>query len=294
MTDAVGIDVGGSFVKAVRRAGSGAVEARRQQPTPQSIQPLLELVEDMASGLGLGLPVGVGLAALVDHRRRTLVWGPHVPGEQVEIGHRLEQRLGVPVVVDNDANYAALAESRQGAGVGKHSLIMLTLGTGIGMGIVVDGHVLRGRRHAGEVGHITVDPGGDECPCGRRGCWETKVSGRRIAADAVAVLGPGNGAVELVEAARRGDSRAASRLGDAADWLARGVEALVLTLDPELVVVGGAAAAAGDLLLRPVRRRLDQTEGAGHRASTTVVAGILGSDAGAIGAAIAAAEETDR
>lgn len=175
--------------------------------------------------------------------------------------------------------------------MGVGSVVLLTLGTGIGMGIVVDGRVYHGRAHAGEVGHITVEPGGLRCECGRRGCWETNVSGRRLDADAVAILGEGSVAADLVVAARQGHGPASTALAKAASWLAAGVEMVALALDPELVVVGGAAAQAGDLLLGPVRQRLAHTEGAGHRAPARVEAVVLGAEAGAVGAALLAADD---
>jgi glucokinase len=290
MTGTVGIDVGGSFVKAVLRRPDGFVERRARARTGATVAENIEVITALASELGPSSAVGVALAGLVDHRRGVLVWAPHLPGEEVPVADLLRRRLGVKVVVDNDANMAAVAEHRQGAAVGAASMVMLTLGTGIGMGLVVDGALVHGRAHAGEVGHITVDADGEKCPCGRYGCWETKVSGRRLDADAVEVLGEGRSAADLVAAARRGHPQAVERLAAAAGWLARGVEVIVLALDPEMVVVGGAAAQAGDLLLEPVRKRLAVTEGAAHRTPAVVTAGILGPDAGAVGAAIAAAE----
>ena len=189
------------------------------------------------------------------------------------------------------ANLAALAEQRQGAGVHAGALVMLTLGTGIGMGVVLGGRIYRGRGFAGEVGHVTAVADGAACACGRRGCWETLVSGSRLEEDARLVLGESATAADLVAAARQGDAAAIGRLEAAGSWLGWGIEMLVLVLDPDLVVIGGAAAEAGDLLLEPARRRLAATEGAAHRAGTPLVAGILGPDAGAIGAALAAAEE---
>lgn len=293
MTASVGVDVGGSFVKAVRRGADGAIEERLRRPTPPSSGAMIDLIADVAGSADPGMPVGVGLAGLVDHDRGVLVWAPHLPGEEVEVGRVLSERLDRSVFVDNDANCAAVAEQRQGAARDATEVLMLTLGTGIGMGLLVDGRIQRGRGHAGEAGHMTVDPGGDACACGRVGCWETKVSGARLAEDAAAVLGPGEGASRLIEAARSGHPAAAEAVGEAANWLAVGIESLVLALDPEVVVVGGAVAGeSDDLLLEPVRRRLAGTEGAGHRSPLPLRASILGADSGAIGAAICASEET--
>lgn len=292
MTASVGVDVGGSFVKVVRRGPDGSIEERRRRPTPASSGEMIDLVAELAASAGPG-PVGVGLAGLVDHHRGVLVWAPHLPGEDVEVRHMLSERLERRVFVDNDANCAAVGEQRQGAARGAREVMMITLGTGIGMGLLVGGRVHRGRGHAGEVGHMTMDPVGEKCACGRLGCWETKVSGARLAADAVSVLGPGKEASDLIEAARSDHPAAVDAVAEAANWLAVGIEALILALDPEVVVVGGAVTEeSGDLLLEPVRRRLAGTEGAGHRSPPPVRAGILGADSGAIGAAICAVEET--
>lgn len=290
MTATVGVDVGGTFIKAVRRAGDGNIDRHLRRPTPRTAEGILDEVAETASTLGEGLAIGVGLAGLVDHDRGTLVWAPHLPGEGVEVA-ALSERLGAAVVVDNDANCAAVAEHRQGAARGADHVVMLTVGTGIGMGLVIDGHIHRGRAHAGEAGHMTVDPDGARCACGRRGCWETKVSGLRLDGTALELLGEGTSAADLIDAARAGHPPAKAAVEEAGSWLGVGIETLVLALDPDVVVVGGAAAQA-DLLLEPARRRLMRTEGAGHRAPPPVRAGILGPDAGAVGAAICASEET--
>jgi glucokinase len=285
MKAAVGIDIGGSNVKAVRLR-EGEIEERAVRSTPTTFAAILEVASDMATGLGSGLPLGVGLAGLVDHRSGVLVWAPHLPGEEVAVSAPLGERLGVDVTVDNDANLASYGEHVAGGGRG--TTLTVTVGTGIGMGVVVDGEIFHGRAHAGEVGHVTVEPNGAPCPCGRRGCWETLVSGRRLTSDAVAVLGAGSDVSDLVSAAIEGHPAAAARLAGAGRWLAWGIEGLVLAFDPDEVVLGGGVAAAGDYLLDPVRRRLAATEGAGRRRSTTVRVGILGPYAGAIGAAMAA------
>lgn len=291
MTATVGIDVGGGTIKGVRRSATGATEDRHQEPTPATPVEILDAVAGLARRLGAGLPLGVGLAGLVDHREGSLVWAPHLPGESVAVARLLAERLGARPAVDNDANLAALAEHSALGGKGSGTTALITLGTGIGMGLVVDGKVFHGRRHAGEVGHVTVRSDGRLCACGRHGCWETEVSGRRLDADAVEVLGMGKSAPHLVAAAREGNPDAAARLRDAATWLALGVEAMVLGLDPDVVVIGGAVSQAGEMLLEPIRRRLARTEGAAHRETTDVRAGILGPYAGALGAAMAAGSQ---
>jgi glucokinase len=286
---AVGVDVGGSFIKAVRREADGAVVRRASVGTPDSGAGIITTVLGLAEGMGPVEAVGVGMAGLVDHSAGRLVWGPHLPHAGLEVAGALTSRLGVPVVVDNDANLAALAESHVGAGAGYRDVVVVTLGTGIGVGICSDGEIRRGRGHAGEGGHLTVDAGSPRtCVCGRRGCWETLVSGRVLDELARALHGPDAAAADLVAAARSGDAGSIGALRDAGEVLGRGLEVIVLLLDPDVIVVGGAGAGAGDLLLDPARRWLRGTEGADHREPTPVLSGKLGADAGAIGAALAA------
>ncbi|CAN5805267.1 ROK family glucokinase [soil metagenome] len=285
---AVGLDVGGSFVKAVRLAADGTVEASEQCPTPTEPQVMIDELAGLATKLGSGLPVGVGLAGLVDVDAGILTWGPHLQGEGVAVGDALRGRLGVFVSVDNDANLALLAEVAMGSARGFAQVVMVTLGTGIGLGICLDSEVRRGAGNAGEAGHMTVDPFGEMCVCGRRGCWETQVSGRRFDEVAASMLGESSSASDLVAAALDGHSEAERYFHEAGCRLALGIETIVLLLDPEMVVVGGAAAGAGDLLLDPVRHRLGATEGAAHRRPARVAASELGPYAGAIGAAISA------
>jgi len=292
VTTSVGVDVGGTNIKAVVCDVGGRVLDRAEIPTPPRIEQILEAVAELSRRLGAERPLGLAMAGLVDHRAGVLRWAPHLPGVEVEVRELLTRRLGIPVTVENDANAAAVAEQRRGAGRGAQSLAMLTLGTGIGLGLIDDGRLIRGRAHAGEIGHVTVEPGGLPCPCGRSGCWETRVSGRALDEAARRIVRDSASAVDLVEAARAGDGPASQAVANAALWLAVGIEALALVFDPEVIVVGGAAAEAGDLLLGPARKRLQVTEGAAHRVPIRVEASILGRDAGAVGAAILAAEET--
>ena len=190
------------------------------------------------------------------------------------IRDRLEELLGLPVVVDNDANCAALAELTTGAAMGTRNAVVMTLGTGIGAGIIADGAVYRGGSFAGEAGHMTMIPDGDPCECGRRGCWETLVSGRRFGAgarrimkaDPSGILATIVGDAEpsgsyLGIAAAAGDVAARDAVVEAGRWLGRGVANLVAILDPEVVVVGGAAVAVGDVLLAAAREEARPVRG---------------------------------
>lgn len=248
--------------------------------------------------------IGLGAAGLVRWPEGCLVWGPNVAGREIPFRDLLASRFGLPTVVDNDANLAALAESRIGAARGHDHVLLVTLGTGIGGGIVIDGKIYRGQSFAGEVGHMTVDVGGPRCTCGQQGCWETFASGRRLdqmARDETAVEPTGLTArlagqraatgFHLTEAALQGDIHAGRALQEMGSWLGIGLANLVVILDPEIIVVGGGAARAGDILLDPARRSLlDALEGAVFRLPIPLVAAGLGEEAGMVGAGLAAAE----
>jgi glucokinase len=234
-----------------------------------------------------------------------------VAWRDLPLADRLREGFDLPVVVDNDGNAAAWGEHRFGAGRGASEMLMVTVGTGIGGGLVTGGRLFRGAHgFAAEIGHIIVEPNGPLCGCGNRGCWEQVASGRAIGrmgraagaehpesllvelagGDPASVHGP-----VVTEAARRGDPMAVEILSEVGRRLGEGIAGLVNVLDPELVVVGGGASQAGDLLLEPARRAFDASvEAVDHRPRVPLVAAALGNDAGAIGAAdLAAAAAVD-
>jgi glucokinase len=263
-------------------------QVRRPVDTTGWVQAAIDLATELMTSATKA--VGVGVAGLVRWPVGELTWAPHLTGTEVPVRALLEEAIGLPVLVDNDANCAALAEARIGAAIGARDAIVLTFGTGIGAGLIVEGQIYRGASFAGEAGHMTMVPDGDPCACGRRGCWETLVSGSRLDQEAVRLaLNPGvsGGGAGLVAAAEAGESRAQAALGEAGVWLGRGIANLVALLDPELVVVGGAAAGAGEWLLAPARQELAATlEGSPHRRPPRVVTAAAGPLAGAIGAAL--------
>jgi glucokinase len=284
----LGLDVGGSFLK-IAGLVDGQVHDLGRTPLPSS--GTLEMVAEEAERLvreHRASAVGVGLAGLVRWPDGRFVWGPHLRGADVPFRSILERRLGLPVVVDNDANLAALAEATLGAGRGRRVVLGVMIGTGIGAGLVVDGAIFRGAGFAGEVGHMTMVEDGAACACGMRGCWETVVSGSLLDRAAGQILGSHAGSRELVAAAESGDWQARAALKAAGRWLGTGVGNLVLMLDPEVVVIGGAVSAAGDWLLEPARRWITSNmSGTGHRPSVPLVASEFGVLAGAVGAALA-------
>jgi glucokinase len=284
----LGLDVGGSFLKiAGIEAGQVLDLGRRPLPAVGALDLVAAEAEQLV-GRYRPTAVGVGLAGLVRHPEGRFVWGPHLAGRDVPFRSSLEARLSCPVVVDNDANLAALAESTLGAGRGYDPVLTVVLGTGIGAGLVVGGAIYRGAGFAGEVGHMAMVGAGEPCACGLAGCWETVVSGGQLDRVAEEMLGTDARAPDLVALAGTGDRRAVEAVEAAGEWLGRGVAALVMMLDPEVVVVAGAVSAAGDLLLEPARRSIvSAVPGHGRHRSVRLAQSEFGSLAGAVGAALA-------
>jgi len=178
----IAVDCGGTNLVYGRYESDGRGEPAGKRPTPRAAAAIPQAIaEAVAPLLVRGISaIGIGTAGLVDHATRTLVWSPHASGGGVALGAEVAVATGVPVVVDNDANLAALAEARLGAGVGYRMMLFVGLGTGIGGGLAIEGTVERGRGFLGEMGHLTLDPSGPLCACGRRGCWEALVSGTAL------------------------------------------------------------------------------------------------------------------
>jgi len=297
----VAIDCGGTNLSVAISPSPDSLEHLTTLPTPDDLTDLPGVV--IAHLREMDRPIsaiGMGVAGLVDHRTGTLAWMPHAAGANVPIAAEIRDSLGIAVVIDNDANLATLAEARSGAGHGSRMVLGVMLGTGIGSGLVIDGSIERGAGFLGEVGHIAIDPGGEPCPCGQVGCWETVVSGRALdaAARRVALADTGRNwpaiptGRDLVEAARAGHEGACTAVHRIGEAFGAGLATLVLTLDPDVIVVGGGPSAAGDLLLDSARSELSaRIPGPGHRSAPPVRVARFGSDAGLVGAAIIAREE---
>lgn len=277
----VGVDVGGTKTAVAVGDASGAVHARRRRPTDPTGDPaadLARIAEDVRAVLaeaGCTLAdvraVGVTAPGPLDAETGVVMLPPNLPGwRDVPVVARLEELLGVPVLLENDANAAALAEWRFGAGRGFRHLVYLTMSTGVGGGLVLDGRIYRGLLgSAGEIGHLPVEWEGEPCSCGQRGCLEAYTGGaawtRRLRAHArddgrVAELAGGRERitpVELVAAAREGDGWARAELARWCDYVARGITAVVMTLAPEAVLLGTIAVAAGEeLAFAPIRAQV--------------------------------------
>jgi glucokinase len=294
---AIGIDVGGTKILAGLVERDGTVVAVERRPTP------VESAEEFLGGLAGVVDalrddsvaiVGIGIPSTVDQRDGTSVFSVHVPIAHVPLRARGEEYLGLPVVVDNDANAAAVAEWMVGAGKGTSDMIMLTLGTGIGGGLILGGRLYRGSTGAaGELGHMVLEFDGPECQgfCTGRGHLESAASGTRAATLAKEVIGPKAGARELVAAARGGDERAVAAMVDLGRKLGAGMGSIINIFDPELIVIGGGFGEVLDLLLQPALETMRREGLPPGRDRVRVVEAALGENAGMVGAALIAFEE---
>jgi glucokinase len=312
-----GIDIGGTKVLGVALDAAPAVVAEARVPTPTGRREIVgshvaaavaQVVAglDRALGTSAPVPVGVGAPGMVDRAGR-LCFAPNLPQAQgVDWTELIGARLpGRAVVIENDANFAVLAEHRLGAARGYRHVVLVTLGTGIGGGIVTDGRVQVGSAgFAGEIGHMVVDPAGPPCPCGRRGCWERFASGAGLGvlAREAALAGRLGEVVRLAggdpESVRGEDVSAAAAAGDPAArrvieevgwWVGFGLANLAAVLDPECFVLGGGVVQAGDRLVDAARATFGQlVEGGDRRPRAVIVPATFGERAGAVGAALAA------
>jgi len=305
---ACGIDVGGTKIAGgvVDEDGTILEELRVESPATDA-----EAIEEAIAGLVGELcsrhrieTVGVGAAGYVDKARAVVLFAPNVAWRNEDLKGELEKRVELPVVIENDANAAAWGEFRYGAAHDADDLLLVTVGTGVGGGLVLDGEVYRGANGVGaEIGHMRVVPNGILCGCGKHGCFEQYASGsalvrearalalsgaqiaqgmlRRAGGDLTKITGP-----LITEAAQQGDEGARQQLAELGRWLGEGVASLTEILDPEVVVVGGGVSEAEDLLLEPMRSAFaGQLVGRGFRPIPEIRKATLGNRAGLIGAA---------
>lgn len=314
----IGVDVGGTKVLAAACTLDGRIEHAVRLASPRGVAEdggaaLADVVAEsidavsVKAGISLGgAPVGVGLPGMLT-RDGVLAFAPNLRSASgANLPALLAERLGVlEVTVANDADCAAVAERALGAGRGHDDLIMVTLGTGIGGGVIIGGRLLRGGHgFAGEIGHMVVDVDGPPCPCGSHGCWERYASGSafgRMAREAAhagrlsRIVAESGGDAESVRgedvtaAAMTGDPEALALVDQVAWWLARGLANLICVLDPTCIVVGGGLSEVTPLLIEPTRRHLPALlEGAGRRPAVELLPALLGPEAGAIGASLLA------
>lgn len=309
MSHTIGIDVGGTKVLGgvVTEAGEVLKTSRRDTPREGGsalTQTIADVARELAAEFDISA-VGLSAAGFVSSDRKTMLATPNIAGwNGVQLDAELTSLINLPVVLENDANAAAWGERTFGAGKGKQNMLMVTVGTGVGGGIIVNGQLLRGAFGvAAEIGHLRVLPEGHLCGCGARGCFEQYASGNallRHAREAIAaspdlarnLLARGDGTLEgltgraITESAREGDQVAISAFNTTAQWLGAGIASLAVILDPECVVIGGGVVDAGEILLAPTRAAMERyMPFAGKHPYPEIIPATLGNEAGLVGAA---------
>jgi glucokinase len=282
----VGIDVGGTKCLGVIVDSYGQVLDEVRYPTPHASE-LIDLLEKMFQELQGETTLGIGVPGLIT-AEGVITASPNMKGaHNIAVGPELREHLGIAVHVENDATVAAFGEWKSGAAMGARDAVMVTLGTGIGGGIVMGGHLQRGANgFAGEIGHMVIERDGVECPCGRRGCWERYASG-----SALKMLSGGVDGKEVFEKFHAADAEATAVVNTFASWIAEGLASLTNICDPEVIVIGGGViesfAARIDVLEEKFSQSLYSSE---MRPHPRLVPASLGEKAGAIGAALLVGE----
>ena len=297
---AIGVDLGGTKILSGVVARDGSVVRRHERPTPQDSQEhviaeleaaVAELLDDSVAALGFGVP------SPIDQARGIVVQCVNVPLENAPLRDSMRERFGIPVGLDNDANAAAIGEWRAGVGRATGDLVMLTLGTGVGGGVISGGKPLRGGNGAGmELGHVVIVHDGRPChgACTGRGHLEAYVSGKAVTAAAQEIFGPSADAHRVVRLANEGDEQARELLVDVGRHLGSGVGSFVNVFGPELFVLGGGfGVAAYDHLLGPVEELLWREALEPMRSTVSLAKAELGTAAGLIGAAFVGFEALD-
>ncbi|MFI1826839.1 ROK family glucokinase [Streptomyces sp. NPDC020412] len=303
----IGVDIGGTKIAAGVVDEEGTILETHTVPTPSTPDAIVDAICSAVAGASTGRDVeavGIGAAGYVDDKRATVIFAPNIDWRHEPLKDKVEQRVGLPVVVENDANAAAWGEYRFGAGQGHHDVICITLGTGLGGGIIIGNKLRRGRFGvAAEFGHVRIVPDGLLCGCGGQGCWEQYASGRalvryarqRAAAtpdQARVLLELGDGTVEGIEgkhvsaAARQGDPVAVDSFRELARWAGAGLADLASLFDPSAFIIGGGVSDEGELVLEPIRKSFRRRLiGAQWRPHAQVLVAQLGNKAGLVGAA---------
>jgi glucokinase len=304
---AIGIDIGGTKIAGALVDAQGQIVLEERVPSPAGdpeamVDAVVGLIQRLSANHEV-IGAGVAAAGFIDADQSTIIYAPNISWRNEPFKAKLEAKLDIPVIIENDANAAGWAEYRYGAGRGFKHMIMLTIGTGVGGAVIADSHMLRGGFGiAGELGHLRIVPDGLLCGCGQHGCLESYASGsallrlakelaasdkadgqrlREIEAEAGQLTG-----LEVYKAILEKDAGALRILSELGAWLGQAIGSLVAVLDPEVVVIGGGVSAAGDLLLDPIREAfLKHLPARGYRPELKIVAAEFVNDAGVVGAA---------
>ena len=309
---AIGVDIGGTkMLVGVVDESLGVLHRIQHSSGAADAVELLDRLaamidEAIEAAPGEVVGVGFGVAGILDTKAGMIAASPHLPLVGVPFEALMGERLGVPVAVDNDGNTSMLAEWLHGAAKGASDAVMLTVGTGIGGGIVANGALVRGSSGGGaEFGHMVIEQDGEQCSCGGHGHYEWYASGDAIgrAGERLAATSPGSALAEasaegrevtgalVTELAHDGDAASIEAIVQVGKRLGQGMVSIANIFNPELIVVGGGAIAAGDLLLDPAREVVEREALASLGANVAIVPAEFGADAGLIGGAVLAFEQ---
>jgi glucokinase len=294
MSACAGFDLGGTQLKYGLIDAEGRILYKDKAPTPRSIEGFIRLVGEIWRSLKARsaepiLAAGFGIPGIYDLRSRKILQSPNYPGlDEFDLQPALARVIDAPLRVDNDANMAAYGEYAYGAGRGGSSLVLLTVGTGIGGGIILGGRLWQGGcGYAGEVGHIIVHPDGEMCNCGLQGCLEAEASATAIVRHYLRAAGSREPltAEEIYHRAKSGDAAAGEAFGRAGFYLGIGLGILINLLNPEKILLGGGVMTTGELLLEPAVAEARNRSYKASFACCAIERASLGNDAGMIGSA---------
>ena len=306
MGETIGVDLGGTNIVAARVDKAGRIVSRAQRPTamPRSAEEIAADIVGCIREVAQGTPesVGIGTPGTVDRHTGVVGFANNLDFYNTPLGEMVQKQVHVPVYVANDADAAALGEFYIGAGRGCQSMVAITLGTGVGSGIVLNGQLFGGVHNAGgELGHTVIQMGGEPCNCGRQGCWEAYASAPALIRQTQRAMeeNPSSllweaaptpaqvSGITVFEAVKRGDETAQAVLDFYVKVLAIGLGNVINTFDPEIVCLGGGVSGAGEVLMAPLQKAVqNQVYSRPGQATTKLVLAKLGNDAGLIGAAM--------
>lgn len=293
----IGIDIGGTAIKSCILDENGNIKKELTEPTPQNLEGLKKKIKEILCNLSLNQNpsgVGIGIAGFIDMKEWILRRSPNIRFlDGIELLSFFKEIIDTPFTVDNDANMAAWGEFKRGAGVGVKNMVHITLGTGVGSGIIIDGNLFHGSSGYGaEFGHTVVNPDGIPCNCGGKGCVETEASASKIVRNYLELTGKKENlsSENIYHLAKNGDRLAIEAFRIAGYYLGIGLSNLINLLNPELIVLGGGVISAGEFIMKPVTEEIERRTIKFSLQNVKIVPALLGNKAGMLGAGLWAME----
>jgi len=293
----IGIDIGGTYIKSCFIDEKGNIKNEHNEPTPKDLKSLQRKISEIYlihSKIKKPLGVGIGIAGFIDMREWVLRRSPNMRFlDGINLMDFFKEAIDIPFTIDNDANMAAWGEYRKGAGIGVKNMVHITLGTGVGSGIIIEGNLFHGSSGFGaEFGHTVVNPDGLPCNCGGRGCVETEASASKIVRNYLKLTGKNEDITseDVYKLAKKGDTNAVEAFRIAGYYLGIGLSNLINLLNPEIIVLGGGVISAGDFIMKPVMEEIEKRAIRFSLENVKIVPALLGNKAGMLGSALWAME----